>query len=106
MSRRFVSLAILFLTSVGGTGCQRYIELKNNSDRIWMISKDQTEVFRCWDLRNQTGKLIAVCRHAAMLGTNEGSAWEELAERSALAPHGDSTELAPLANPTSTPTGR
>ncbi len=105
MRGRFALLTALTLGTLLASGCQKYVELTSVSDRIWMISKDQTEVFRCWDMKNQTGKLIAVCRHAQMLGTNENSRLVDIAESTAPASHGDSTEIGPISSSLAMPGG-
>ena len=52
-------LGVLGLTSAG---CLKYVAIPNSaSDRLWMVTQDGTEVFRCWDRKNQTGKLMAIC---------------------------------------------
>lgn len=64
-----LAIAVIF-AAVGG--CQKYTLLANSAaDRIWLVTQDGTEVFRCWDLKNQTRKPIAMCRRAEMLGISE-----------------------------------
>ncbi len=97
-------LLVVFALGVGSlAGCQKYVAIPNSaSDRIWMITADQTEVFRCWDLKNQTGKLMAICRRAEHVGKTEETRFTELAERTNPPPHPDSTEVctAPATGPT------
>jgi len=84
-------LGVLGLTSAG---CQKYVAIPNSaSDRIWMVTQDGTEVFRCWDLKNQTGKLMAICRRAENVGKTESTKFTELAESTNPPPHADSTEV-------------
>lgn len=76
------------------TGCQKYVAIPNSAaDRIWMITQDQTEVFRCWDLKNQTGKLMAICRRAEHVGKTEHTRFTDIAESTMAPPHPDSTEI-------------
>ena len=93
-----LTIAFLFAL-VSLSGCQKYIAIPNSSsDRLWMITQDMTEVFRCWDLKNQTGKLIAICRRAEHVGKTETTKLTELADATAPPPHSDSTEMC-LASP-------
>lgn len=79
---------------LGGFGCQKYMAIPDSaSDRIWMVTQDGTEVFRCWDLKNQTGKLMAICRRAEHVGKTETTKFTELAESTNPPPHPDSTEM-------------
>ena len=89
------SLALLTVA-----GCQKYIAIpQSSSDRIWMVTQDGTEVFRCWDLKNQTGKLLAICRRAEHVGKTESTKLTDFAEAMNPAPHPDSTEIcAPHSN--------
>lgn len=89
--------ALLALVCLGG--CQRYNEIPNSSsDRWWMVTRDMTKVFRCWDLKNQTGKVTTVCRRAEHVGKTEVTKLTELADATAPPAHSDSTEMC-LANP-------
>ena len=84
-------LGVLGLTSAG---CQKYVAIPNSaSDRIWMVTQDGTEVFRCWDLKNQTGKLMAICRRAEHVGKTESTKFTEFADSTNPPPHADSTEV-------------
>lgn len=75
-------------------GCQKYVAIPGSAaDRIWMVTKDGTEVFRCWDLKNQTGKLMAICRRAEHVGKTESTRFTEYAESTSPPPHADSTEV-------------
>ena len=89
--------ALTFLVGVlglTGAGCQKYLAIPDSSaDRIWMVTQDGTEVFRCWDLKNQTGKLMAICRRAEHVGKTESTKFTELAESTNPPPHADSTEV-------------
>lgn len=88
------ALVAFTLCLVSLSGCQKYIAIPNSSsDRLWMITQDMTEVFRCWDLKNQTGKLIAICRRAEHVGKTESTKLTELADATAPPPHSDSTEM-------------
>jgi hypothetical protein len=96
----------------GAFGCQKYAGIPNSgADRIWMVTQDGTEVFRCWDLRNRTGRSIAMCRHAEMVGKDEDTVWSRMADGAVVArpagpgaipSHPDNTE-APAAVPVVTP---
>lgn len=89
-----VFIGALGLFALTGTGCQKYVAIPNSTaDRLWMITQDGTEVFRCWDLKNQTGKLIAICRRAEHVGKTESTKLTEIAEATNPPPHADSTEL-------------
>ncbi|MBL8632813.1 MAG: hypothetical protein JNM40_06275 [Myxococcales bacterium] len=84
-------LGVLAMSSVG---CQKYMAIPNSaSDRIWMVTQDGTEVFRCWDLKNQTGKLMAICRRAEHVGKTETTKFTEFADSTNPPPHPDSTEI-------------
>ena len=84
---------VLSVALLGGTGCQKYVAIPDSSaDRIWMVTQDGTEVFRCWDLKNQTGKLMAICRRAEHVGKTETTKFTELADATNPPPHPDSTE--------------
>lgn len=86
-------VAVLLLV-VGSVGCQKYIPVPNSAaDRIWIVTADGTEVFRCWDLKNQLSKPFALCRRAEMVGKTEQTGLTDAAERTSLPPHRDSTEL-------------
>ena len=93
------------LLAFAGFGCQKYVALPNSAaDRIWMVTEDGTEVFRCWDLKNQTGKLLAICRRAEHVGKTEQTRFTELAEKTNPPPHPDSTEICtPLVAPAPVP---
>ncbi len=83
-----------FCSLLSLSGCQKYVAIPDSAaDRIWMVTQDGTEVFRCWDLKNQTGKLVAVCRRAEHVGKTERTSLTELAESTNPAPHPDSTEI-------------
>ena len=85
---------VLSVALLGGAGCQKYVAIPDSAaDRIWMVTKDGTEVFRCWDLKNQTGKLMAICRRAEHVGKTESTKFTELAESTNPPPHADSTEV-------------
>jgi len=76
------------------TGCQKYVAIPNSAaDRIWMVTQDGTEVFRCWDLKNQTGKLMAICRRAEHVGKTESTKFTDIADATNPPPHADSTEI-------------
>lgn len=93
MRKSPVALALLFLLS-SVAGCQKYAAIPGSAaDRIWMVTQDGTEVFRCWDLKNQTGKLVAICRRAEHVGKTEHTRLTDLAESTMPPAHGDSTEL-------------
>lgn len=86
------------------TGCQKYVAIPGSAaDRIWMITQDGTEVFRCWDLKNQTGKLMAICRRAEHVGKTESTRFTELAESTNPPPHADSTEVCTASQSASPP---
>lgn len=91
------AIVLGFLSCVallGSTGCQKYVAIPDSAaDRIWMVTQDGTEVFRCWDLKNQTGKLVAICRRAEHVGKTETTKLTELAESTNPPPHADSTEV-------------
>lgn len=88
-------LAAAFLLALLGLGgCQKYNAIPDSSsDRWWMVTRDMTKVFRCWDLKNQTGKSTAVCRRAEHVGKTEVTKLTELADATAPPPHPDSTEM-------------
>lgn len=76
------------------SGCQKYVAIPQSAaDRIWMVTQDGTEVFRCWDLKNQTGKLIAICRRAEHVGKTEATKLTDLADATNPPSHPDSTEI-------------
>jgi len=84
----------LMMALLGSAGCQKYVAIPDSAaDRIWMVTQDGTEVFRCWDLKNQTGKLMAICRRAEHVGKTETTKLTELAEATNPPPHPDSTEV-------------
>lgn len=88
------SASVLGLALLGLTGCQKYLAIPHSAaDRIWMVTQDGTEVFRCWDLKNQTGKLMAICRRAEHVGKAETTRFTRLAEQTNPPPHADSTEI-------------
>ncbi|MFO0574507.1 MAG: hypothetical protein U1A78_10935 [Polyangia bacterium] len=85
---------VLGLGLLALTGCQKYMAIPGSAaDRIWMITQDGTEVFRCWDLKNQTGKLMAICRRAEHVGKTEHTRFTDIAESTMPPPHPDSTEI-------------
>ena len=85
---------ILGVLGLTGTGCQKYMAIPDSAaDRIWMVTQDGTEVFRCWDLKNQTGKLMAICRRAEHVGKTETTKFTEFADSTNPPPHPDSTEI-------------
>lgn len=87
-----LSALSLYLT----TACQKYMAIPNSAaDRMWMITEDRTEVFRCWDLKNQTGKLMAICRRAEHLGKGEKTIMSDFADSTNPPAHPDSTEMCP-----------
>lgn len=89
-----VSMFLLGAVALAGSGCQKYMAIPDSSaDRIWMVTQDGTEVFRCWDLKNQTGKLMAICRRAEHVGKTETTRMTELADSTNPPPHPDSTEI-------------
>jgi hypothetical protein len=65
-----VCVAMLVLTSVG---CTEYVELRNTSDRIWIMSKDGQYVLRCIDATPDqkpfVGNAKVFCKTAYMYGT-------------------------------------
>ena len=94
---KIVAVVVVVL---GFVGCQKYIAVPSSAaDRIWMITQDGTEVFRCWDLKNQTGKLMAVCRRAEHVGKTERTSFTELADATNPPAHPDNTELCAPAVP-------
>lgn len=98
--RRFAVVFALGLLSL--TGCQKYMAIPGSAaDRIWMITQDGTEVFRCWDLKNQTGKLMAICRRAEHVGKTERTRFTDIAESTMPPPHPDSTEICAPPQPAS-----
>lgn len=91
MHRSMVAFALGLLML---SGCQKYVAIPGSAaDRIWMVTQDGTEVFRCWDLKNQTGKLMAICRRAEHVGKTESTRFTEFADSTNPPPHPDSTEV-------------
>lgn len=91
--RRICLVGLAALSLYLTTACQKYMAIPNSAaDRMWMITEDRTEVFRCWDLKNQTGKLMAICRRAEHLGKGEKTIMSDFAESTNPPAHPDSTE--------------
>jgi hypothetical protein len=55
------------------SGCTEYMELRNTSDRIWIMTKDGTTVLRCIDTTPDrkpfAGDAKVFCKAAYMYGT-------------------------------------
>jgi hypothetical protein len=69
--RKRISISVAVLASLAG--CSEYMELKNTSDRIWVMTKDGSTVLRCIDTTPDhkpfTGDAKVFCKAAYMYGT-------------------------------------
>jgi hypothetical protein len=62
----FMALVVGFLV---GVGCTKYVELHNAGDRVWLISSDGREVWRCQDhtpAGPYLGGLKVFCKQATL----------------------------------------
>lgn len=62
--------AVLLLAA--SFGCDQYVEMRNISNRIWVMNKDGSKVLRCYDATppgQYKGALKAFCKEAHMYGT-------------------------------------